>query len=232
MEHVVIAILLLIPFWGIVFALLAKRKNRNPLGWGVVGSALWLITFSWIFVPLWHIIPLWFIVFSWYIAPVWTIILIFLVFMPCRCPRCGQPLTSKQAKGKTCPICGSFGASLARALPPRYRPKEILLRILVGIGIMAALVPIADSVLPPERIEHHVLMLEGNEVSYPICGTGGGFGSCELKSPPPSEHSGAVLIKRSRLLNRCTVEPLHRKSASCNKSCHVGSIPFFRSCYD
>ena len=64
--------------WGVVVGLLAKRKNRNPWGWGMAGAMSLLLA------------------------------LIVLAFMPYKCPKCSQPLTSTQAKGKECPSCGSF----------------------------------------------------------------------------------------------------------------------------
>lgn len=68
-------------FWAVVVGLLAKRKNRNPLAWGIAGALSWLIA------------------------------LVILAFLSFKCPKCGQPLTNKQAKAKECPACGSAGAS-------------------------------------------------------------------------------------------------------------------------
>jgi rubrerythrin len=64
--------------WGVVVGFLAKRKNRNPWGWGVAGALTWLIA------------------------------LLILAFMPYKCPKCGQSLSNKQSKNKKCPACGSF----------------------------------------------------------------------------------------------------------------------------
>lgn len=64
--------------WGLVVGLLAKRKNRNPWGWGVAGALSWIIA------------------------------LFILAFMPYKCPKCNQSITNDQGKNKNCPSCGSF----------------------------------------------------------------------------------------------------------------------------
>ena len=67
-------------FWGVVVGLLARRKNRSPLGWGIAGGLVWFIA------------------------------LIILAMMPYKCPRCGQPLSNTQGREEHCPNCGSFKA--------------------------------------------------------------------------------------------------------------------------
>ena len=62
-------------FFGLVLGLLAKRKNRNPWAWGVVG-ALALLPGA-----------------------------IVLMFMPYLCPRCRRSITNKEARAGTCPSC-------------------------------------------------------------------------------------------------------------------------------
>jgi hypothetical protein len=72
-------------FWGGIVGLLAKRKNRNALGWGVAGAA------------------------SWFIA------LIALAFMPTICPKCKCDLKKEMAENHDCPTCGKWGLDAEQA---------------------------------------------------------------------------------------------------------------------
>ena len=78
MEAAVLGKLIAGLIWGVIVGLLAKRKNRNPWGWGMAGAL------------------------SWFIA------LLILAFMPYKCPKCSQSLTNRQGKEKECASCGSF----------------------------------------------------------------------------------------------------------------------------
>ena len=62
-------------FFGLVLGLLAKRKNRNPWAWGLLG-ALALLPGA-----------------------------IVLMFMPYLCPCCRRSITNKQARADQCPSC-------------------------------------------------------------------------------------------------------------------------------
>jgi hypothetical protein len=64
-------------FWAVVVGLLAKRKNRNTLGWGVAGALSWPIA------------------------------LLILAFMPYVCPKCGGKLSNVDAKSGSCSSCDS-----------------------------------------------------------------------------------------------------------------------------
>ena len=64
-------------FWAVVVGLLAKRKNLNPIGWGIAGALSWLIA------------------------------LIILAFMPYVCPKCGDKLSNADAKSGSCPSCNA-----------------------------------------------------------------------------------------------------------------------------
>ena len=66
-------------FWGGVVGLLAKRKNRNPYGWGLAGGSFSLLT------------------------------LVLLAFMPNLCPKCGQKMPSQDAKQNACANCQGLG---------------------------------------------------------------------------------------------------------------------------
>lgn len=65
---------------GLFAGLLAKRKNRNPWGWGIAGALSFLVA------------------------------LLILAFMPYKCPKCGQSLTNDQGKEEDCPSCGPFNS--------------------------------------------------------------------------------------------------------------------------
>jgi hypothetical protein len=80
-ESVLVAKLLAALVWGVVVGLLAKRKNRNPWGWGIAGTFSWLIA------------------------------LVILTFLPYKCPKCERSITNDQGKNKICPRCGSFAAA-------------------------------------------------------------------------------------------------------------------------
>ena len=97
---------------------------------------------------------------------------------------------------------------------------KTFLALLGVIGTIAVLTLAADRTLPPELIEQRVYphTIQGNKAVYVTCCTGGGTGSCKLQSPPPSDLGNAILIRRSRLLGRCTVEPLGREVAPCKCS--------------
>lgn len=67
--------------FGVLTGLLAKRKNRNPWGWGIAGA------------------------FSLILA------LLVLAFLPYKCPKCRASLTNQQGRDKQCPACTVAGAA-------------------------------------------------------------------------------------------------------------------------
>ena len=113
-------------------------------------------------------------------------------------------------------IAGAILVLLFRALCAVHRRLKPRLSAPVAtavcIGIVIALIVIADRALPPELIEESSRRIQGNKVSFVIPLTGGEVDSCRLLSPPPPELGKSILIKRSRLLKLCTVEPLTSKS--------------------
>lgn len=72
-------------FWGVVVGLLARRKNRNPWGWGVAGALSWILA------------------------------LLVLAFMPYVCPKCGRDLSNAEGKADRCPNCGDISAAAQSA---------------------------------------------------------------------------------------------------------------------
>jgi hypothetical protein len=69
---------------GVGLALLAKRKNRNPWQWAVVGALCGVIA------PLLLLPPL-----------------LVLGFLKYRCLKCGAAVSNDQARSKQCPACVS-----------------------------------------------------------------------------------------------------------------------------
>jgi hypothetical protein len=65
-------------FFGAIVGLLAKRKNRDPLIWGIFGAFFFMFA------------------------------LIVLMFMPYLCPKCKKPITNTQRKNKECLNCMQF----------------------------------------------------------------------------------------------------------------------------
>ena len=68
-------------FWAVLTGLLAKRKNLNPWLWGVAGAL------------------------SWFIA------IIFLMFMPYKCPKCRKSITNDEGREGTCSFCDGINIS-------------------------------------------------------------------------------------------------------------------------
>jgi rubrerythrin len=69
---------------GVGLALLAKRKNRSPWPWGVVGALCGAIA------PLLLLPPL-----------------LVLGFLKYKCPKCGATVSNEQARSGQCPACVS-----------------------------------------------------------------------------------------------------------------------------
>jgi biotin transporter BioY len=63
---------------GLLIGLLAARKNRNGLLWGIIGGLFLLPG------------------------------LIVLMFLPFLCPKCHMSLSNKQWRDRTCPSCGNL----------------------------------------------------------------------------------------------------------------------------
>jgi hypothetical protein len=73
----------------VILSLLADRKNRNPLAWGLIGG---------LFFPT---------------------SLICLVLEPHLCPKCKGPLTKLQWKQRSCPTCGTVRKRVVHARAAR-----------------------------------------------------------------------------------------------------------------
>jgi rubrerythrin len=69
---------------GVGLALLAKRKNRSPWPWGVVGALCGAIA------PLLLLPPL-----------------LVLGLLKYKCPKCGATVSNEQARSSQCPACVS-----------------------------------------------------------------------------------------------------------------------------
>lgn len=79
---------------ALFLGLMAKRKNRNPWAWGLIGGLFCLPT------------------------------LIVMAFMSYLCPSCQQPLTNDQWKQRTCPRCGGIAAGAPTSPPPLTPPTQ------------------------------------------------------------------------------------------------------------
>jgi len=106
-------------FVGVIFlviaGLLAKRKNRSRWRWSGVVGGVYLVAISIAFVDI-------FVVGTRQTARptlggpeatvialfAWVLALCVLAFLPFLCPKCKQPLTRKQRRARTCPLCGSL----------------------------------------------------------------------------------------------------------------------------
>lgn len=77
---------------GLGLWLLAKRKNRTPWPWGIIGGIAGGIA------PIILLIPL-----------------LILGFMKYKCARCGAVVSNEQARSSQCPACEASGT--AKALP-------------------------------------------------------------------------------------------------------------------
>lgn len=65
---------------AVIIGLLAARKNRNGVAWGLIGGLFLLPG------------------------------LLVLMFMPFVCPKCKQSLSNREWKQRTCPKCGNLAA--------------------------------------------------------------------------------------------------------------------------
>lgn len=79
---------------------------------------------------------------------------------------------------------------------------------LLALGLFVAA---ADALLPAGRVAttvHHLEALDGDavEVAYPLCCTAGDMAGCEAARAPWLQPGQAVVVRRTRLLGRCTVE--------------------------
>lgn len=77
-ETRLLARLLAMLVWAVIVGSFARRKNRNPWGWGLLGAFSWLIA------------------------------LVVLAFFPYLCPQCGGSVSNEDAKRQACPTCGAW----------------------------------------------------------------------------------------------------------------------------
>ena len=90
--------------------------------------------------------------------------------------------------------------------------------VIGGLTLYCIILLTADILLPPKKIEDRFrpsYTVQGETVHYHTCCTGGGTDSCTPASSPSTLVGPAVLIKRSRVFGRCTLEPLWRQPTPC-----------------
>jgi len=80
-----IFLLLCLAIAAVIFASIARKKNRNALAWGFLG-----------FLGIFGFIG-------------FVVLLIILLCLPTLCPRCKKSLTTHQWKIRLCPNCGLLG---------------------------------------------------------------------------------------------------------------------------
>jgi hypothetical protein len=107
----------------------------------------------------------------------------------------------------------AWGESIRGFLSSVKRPMWAL--VFVG-----ALVIGADFLLPLECIETSVIQHRpaddgGVEVFYLVCCSGGDVASCKTSPAPELVPGRSILVQRSRLLDRCSVEPSTHPSQAC-----------------
>lgn len=90
--------------------------------------------------------------------------------------------------------------------------------LLLAVGLVLAL----DVLLPWERIAtqvHHLRPASGgSEVEHVLCCTGGGIAGCEVPGTPALVPGQSIVVQRSRVLGRCSVEPSASPPRRCNCS--------------
>lgn len=90
----------------------------------------------------------------------------------------------------------------------RVRVQRPVLLILLFIALWIG----ADFLLPPERINTEVSHRKSVndrtiEVFYGLCCSGGGTASCQVPSTSDFALRQSILVQRSRLLDRCSMQP-------------------------
>jgi hypothetical protein len=99
--------------------------------------------------------------------------------------------------------------------PFRDSVERFLVTIKAPLGallVAGALVVGADFALPPELIgteiySQRLINESTTELTYDLCCTGGGNGSCEVPRTTVWALRQPISVQRSRILNRCLVEP-------------------------
>lgn len=96
-------------------------------------------------------------------------------------------------------------------------------RTLRGLAPVLALLAAAELLLPAEVTRTEVddlrqLASGTAQVTYGICCTGGGVASCEVPVRLGLVLGQSVLVHRSRILDRCTIEPVQGPTPPCRCS--------------
>lgn len=112
------------------------------------------------------------------------------------------------------------GRTLREAARPYIEKVQGPLRLIAVVG---ATVILADFLLPPERMVSEVYHLQTVDpdtvkVTYGVCCTGGGNAACNTPSQTEWASGQPILIKRSALLDRCSVEPSPIRPGPCRCS--------------
>jgi len=107
----------------------------------------------------------------------------------------------------------SWRAWLGRHLAPLQGPLRGLLTVLALLAAAELLLP--AEVTRAEIDDHRQLDSRTAQVSYGTCCTGGGVASCEVPVWQGLVRGQSVLVHRSRILDRCTIEPVPGPTPPC-----------------
>lgn len=110
--------------------------------------------------------------------------------------------------------------------PIAYTVTTVLVRAkasILGCLLVIAFVVIADFLIPYERIDTKVFYtrpVTGNtiEVSYLVCCTAGELALCEVPQQLKLSVKQTILVQRSRILDRCSIEPSAKPANLCTCS--------------
>lgn len=108
----------------------------------------------------------------------------------------------------------SWRAWLGRHLAPLRRPLRGLLAVLALLAAAELLLP--AEVTPAEIDVHRPLDGSTAQVVYGTCCTGGGVERCEVPLQQGLVRGQSVLVHRSRILDRCRIEPVPGPPPPCH----------------
>ena len=126
MEPVVFSKLLIALIGGVVSAVLASRKNRSIVGWGLAGALSFAIA------------------------------LIVLAFMPFKCGKCGVGITNDQWRRGECPACEALDAKAGGSANDSNRSKPSHLGFDLVEPVKQAMISSSDEELIYEHAAHEL----------------------------------------------------------------------------
>ena len=109
----------------------------------------------------------------------------------------------------------SSGRPIREAMASTYKAAKNPVRVLL---IIVAIIVGADFLLPPERIQSNILHQQTTpsgavKVHYALNCSGGEVDFCEVPRGLALQQKQSILIKRSRIFDRCSIAPLPEPTA-------------------